>query len=65
VYSCGWRNRYGHPHSEVLARFCDVGAEAHRTDYQGWIKLAFADDGVNIQHWRDRHVRYWQQSVTD
>ncbi len=60
VYSIGWRNRYGHPHDDVLARFRAIGAITHRTDYHGWIKMSFTDAGVEFEHWRKRHVRYWQ-----
>lgn len=63
VYSCGLRNRYGHPHSDVLARFRALGVEAHRTDTQGWIKIGFGNQGVSFQHWRNQHVRYWQHSL--
>lgn len=63
VYSSGWKNRFGHPHSDVLSRFRRMGAQPHRTDYQGWIRLAFTQDGVKVEHWRDQHVRYWQHAL--
>ncbi|NWG39922.1 MAG: DNA internalization-related competence protein ComEC/Rec2 [Hydrogenophilaceae bacterium] len=63
IYSNGWKNRFGHPHPDVMARFRELGSNPHRTDYQGWIKLVFSNEGVSIEHWRDRHVRYWQKAL--
>lgn len=61
IYSNGWKNRFGHPHADVMARFRDWGAKAHRTDYQGWMRIRFADRGAEFEHWREQHVRYWQR----
>jgi competence protein ComEC len=63
IYSNGWKNRFGHPHPDVMARFRELGSDPHRTDYQGWIKLVFSGEGVSIEHWRDQHVRYWQEAL--
>ncbi len=65
VYSCGRRNRFGHPHAEVLASFRAQGAIAHRTDLHGQIGLSFSDRGVTIQRWREQRVRYWQHPVVE
>lgn len=35
VISCGRRNRYRHPHPEVLTRLNDAGARVYRTDLDG------------------------------
>lgn len=61
IYSNGWRNRFGHPHPDVMARFQRLNAESHRTDHQGWTRIRFTERGPEFEHWRDRHVRYWQQ----
>ena len=37
VVSCGAGNSYGHPHSEALAAFANVGAQVYRTDTEGTI----------------------------
>lgn len=63
IYSCGWRNRFNHPHPDVQARFRAQGTAASRTDLHGWIKLVFSDRGVVIQRWREQRVRYWQHPV--
>jgi competence protein ComEC len=61
IYSNGWKNRFGHPHPDVMARFRDLGAQPHRTDYQGGIRIRLTERGPEFEHWRDRHVRYWQR----
>ena len=44
--SCGYKNDYGHPHSEVISSFRDFGIEYYRTDYNG--SIVFYSDGENI-----------------
>lgn len=65
VFTMGWRNRYGHPHADVVRRFAETGAVFHRTDRHGWLRLSFADDGVRIERWRELRKRYWQHPVVE
>lgn len=39
IISCGWRNRFGFPHPEVLARYADVGIRVLRTDINGAVQI--------------------------
>ncbi|PFR22110.1 DNA internalization-related competence protein ComEC/Rec2 [Bacillus cereus] len=41
IISAGERNRYGHPHKEVIERFEKMGIEIWRTDKQGAISYIF------------------------
>ncbi len=41
IISVGERNRYGHPHKEVIERFEKMGIEIWRTDKQGAISYVF------------------------
>lgn len=41
VISCGFHNRYGHPHTEALSRLAAVGASIRRTDLEGTVDIAF------------------------
>lgn len=41
VISCGRKNRYGHPHEELLKRLDQAGSRVLRTDTQGAVKLVF------------------------
>jgi competence protein ComEC len=55
VMQLGYRNRYGHPHPEVLARYRAAGIDVVRTDAcGGWW---WDDAGASCT--RDVHRRYW------
>lgn len=47
VISCGYRNRYGYPHTEVLRRYKRMGIKILRTDLNGTIEMT--TDGENIK----------------
>jgi competence protein ComEC len=55
----GYRNQFGHPKAEVLARYTAMGARLWRTDTQGALTVLLAEKGVNITAWRAEHARYW------
>lgn len=65
VFTLGWRNRFGHPHADVVRRFAASGAELHRTDRNGWVRLKFSGQAVEIGHWRQMRKRYWQSKVVE
>ena len=41
IISAGRKNRFGHPHKEVLARLSALGLPYVRTDLEGAIKVVF------------------------
>ncbi len=45
VISVGRRNRYGHPHEEVMRRLDAAGVESYRTDRDGTVRVLAARDG--------------------
>jgi competence protein ComEC len=58
VISAGARNRYGHPHAEVLARLRAMGtARIWRTDRHGTLCVEIAGDG----RWRVRGEHTWRR----
>jgi len=61
IFSVGYRNRFGHPHPDTLARFAD--ARIHRTDAQGaiTIKVGAGKTGGEIGLTGEREIRrrYW------
>jgi competence protein ComEC len=59
VFTVGYRNRYGHPHPHVVARFRDYGVRILRSDTGGLITLAFGEAGVVASEYRPSHRRYW------
>jgi competence protein ComEC len=56
VYSVGYRNRFGHPRAEVLARH--GGATVWRTDHQGAVSVRLGG-GVRVGAYRLDRPRYW------
>jgi competence protein ComEC len=63
VVSAGWRNRFGHPKPEVLARYADAQVPVFNTAEQGAVPLDFPPDagGRREQGWRQRQPRYWRE----
>ena len=59
VFPVGYRNRFGHPKEEVLARHAAAGARLHRTDRDGAVSLLLSPLGVAVRHERAESRRYW------
>ncbi len=62
ILSVGRNNAFGHPHSEALGRYRDVGSRIWRTDQVGAIRLDFLPEGSFVRLWRDERRRYWHSS---
>ena len=63
--SAGWRSRYGHPHPEVVARFCESGVPLFNTAGEGALTVVFpADSGPRIVAERERRRSYWRERGT-
>jgi competence protein ComEC len=60
VFTQGYRNRYGHPHPQVVARFREIDASILRSDSGGLIRFDFGEAGVEASQYRPSHRRYWQ-----
>ncbi|OOG64815.1 DNA internalization-related competence protein ComEC/Rec2 [Rhodanobacter sp. B04] len=63
LVSAGWRNRFGHPKPEVLARYAGAGIAVFNTALEGAIPLDFPAGGP-VQRkpgWRWRQPRYWRE----
>jgi competence protein ComEC len=57
--AAGYRNRFGHPHEEVLGRYASWGIELLRTDRDGALTLRLAPGAIDIEAERARRARYW------
>lgn len=55
----GYRNRYGHPHPEVVARYASRGIALADSPSAGAIRVEFAADGLRVERYRDAHRRWW------
>ena len=62
VFTVGYRNRFGHPREDVLARYREAGSELLRTDAAGAIRLRFEPGNLQVDAERDRARRYWHES---
>ena len=49
ILSCGWRNRFGFPHPEVLTRYKNMGTQVFRTDQNGAIEVRFRSDTLELR----------------
>jgi competence protein ComEC len=54
VVSAGYRNRFRHPHPEVVERYRLLGARLLRTDLDGAIFVEMTPDGVRAWGYRER-----------
>jgi competence protein ComEC len=63
VIPVGYRNRFGHPNAEVVARYRDAGIQAWRTDLQGAISVRLANGNISMLSERRENRRYWQDSA--
>ncbi|WP_049102709.1 DNA internalization-related competence protein ComEC/Rec2, partial [Burkholderia cenocepacia] len=61
VFPVGYRNRFGHPHRTVLARYEARGIPLPRTDRDGAVRfdVAPAGGGFGFARYRDERRRYW------
>lgn len=64
--SAGWRNRFGHPHAEVVARWRGQGAHVLDTGGSGAIGVRLApDQPPEVRRWRSQARRYWHEPMAE
>jgi competence protein ComEC len=63
VFACGYRNRFGHPRPDIVARYAAQSVRMLRTDMEGAVTLTFAP-GTPLQpvSARDLRRRYWMDA---
>jgi competence protein ComEC len=61
VFPTGYRNRFGHPHPEVLERYRAAGAGILRTDLDGAVHVLLKGQEVAVAAERARRPRYWRR----
>lgn len=64
IFTVGYRNRFGHPRSEVVDRYRALGSSLLRSDSDGAILLRFADSTLAVETSRTLRRRYWQDTPT-
>jgi competence protein ComEC len=55
----GYRNPFGHPKPDVLARYAAAGADVHRTDLEGALGVCLGSRDSAVVGERARQRRYW------
>jgi competence protein ComEC len=60
IFTVGYRNRFGHPRPEVVARYEGAGAALYRSDRHGAVTIEIGPgaSGVPVAE-RERRRRYW------
>ncbi|MSQ49555.1 MAG: hypothetical protein EXR30_04105 [Betaproteobacteria bacterium] len=62
VVPVGYRSRFGHPSAEVLARYALMDMQIFRTDRDGALTVALANEGFEIKSERQQRRRYWHDA---
>jgi len=63
VFTPGYRNRFGHPRPDIVARYTSAGISTYRTDYDGALTFVFAPQTpVTPRAERDHDRRYWRDA---
>jgi len=61
IFPVGYRNRFGHPRRDVVARYESGDRALYRTDQSGALSLDFLAQGMQVREERREHPRYWYQ----
>jgi len=61
VVPAGYRNRFGHPVREVIARYEGAGVRVLRTDLDGAIQVRLGNDPLEVRGERAFRPRYWRR----
>jgi len=59
LFPVGYRNRYRHPHPEVLARYLDRDIAIAGSPTAGAIDVSLGPEEFRLERYRQRHQRYW------
>jgi competence protein ComEC len=60
IIPVGYRNRFGHPHPVVTARYRSRGTAILRTDLAGAVTVRMTAQGWEITRQRELDRRYWR-----
>ncbi|MEY4001897.1 MAG: hypothetical protein RI968_1015, partial [Pseudomonadota bacterium] len=60
IAQAGYRNRFGHPHAEVLRRHRDLSIPIERTDLAGGLRLVGKQNGWRVERVVDGN-RFWHR----
>ena len=62
MFTPGYRNRFGHPRPEIVARYVSAGVDNYRTDYEGALTSSSRAGATHVPlRERYRDPRYWRE----
>ncbi|GAB4507828.1 MAG: DNA internalization-related competence protein ComEC/Rec2 [Sulfuricaulis sp.] len=59
LFPVGYRNRYRHPHPDVVRRYAGRGIVLHDSAASGALEFRLNAEGLDVAAYRTRHRRYW------
>jgi len=59
LFPIGYRNRYRHPHADVLQRYTEQGTAFMGSPRHGAITVRLRAAGVEVESYREQHRRFW------
>ena len=59
VFTVGYRNRFGHPRPNIVARYREHNVRMLRSDEDGAVSFDFRADGISVLREREQRKRYW------
>ena len=59
VFPVGYRNRFGLPHRDVVARYREHGAKLLSTAESGAIRISATSAGMTVTEHREKQRRFW------
>lgn len=60
VVAAGYRNRFGHPHAEIVRRYEGSGVRVSRTDLDGAVHISLGAMNYSVTGEREASPRYWR-----
>ncbi len=61
IFTSGYRNRFRHPHPEVVRRYQAQGTHILRSDLDGAITIDLDASTIRLDVYRHSHRRYWSR----
>lgn len=59
LFPVGYRNRYRHPHPDVVRRYAERNVFLHDSAVSGALGIRLNAGGHDVTAYRERHRRYW------
>ena len=64
IFPVGYRNRFGLPNQDVVARYREHGARLLSAAESGAIRIRTSNSGITITEHREKHRRFWHTGLS-